>query len=144
MWRKQYVETAKALAERMTPSQLSHAMSPDGSMKMRNGREFTVLGATIFLRRYYNDPDNIGLEYLFSLPVQLNATNFVAEPKKCAAVFHSALDSFNLDKGFFNKFTNLKLFRLLLSKFPELYHINARDISGHAPLHMAVWMAKLE
>ena len=139
-----HVDTAKVLAERMTPSQLSDALSPNGSMTMRNGRQFTLLGAAIFLRRYYNDPGNNGLKYLFSLPATLNAANFVVEPKNSFTAFHLALDSFNLNEGFFNEFTNLKLFRLLLSEFPKPHHINATDTSGHSPLHLAVWMAKLE
>lgn len=137
------VETAKTLAELMTPAQLSEALSPDGTMELGDGKRFTLLGAIIRMIHVTNERTK-GVEYLFSLPSHLNAVNFIVRPQVSLTALHLALDEFDLNEGLFHEFSNLSLFRFLLSNFHEPHHVNARDCTGYTALHFAAWLAKLE
>jgi ankyrin repeat protein len=137
------IDIAKLLAEHMTEDQLRDALGSNGGLEMANGRRLTLLGAIISSRQVSHEHLK-GIEYLFTLPPELDAVNFIVQADPVFTALQLVLDDFNLNEGFFQEFSNLPLFRFLLSKYPQPHHVNATDTSRYAPLHSAAWLAKVE
>jgi ankyrin repeat protein len=137
------IDVAEALAEHMTKDQLAGALGSNGGLKLSNERRLTLLGAIILLKQVSHEHLK-GIAYLFTLPSQLGAVDFTVQPEPIFSALQLVLDDFNLNEGFFQEFSNLPLFRFLLSKYPQPHQINATDTTGYAPLHAAAWLAKIE
>lgn len=139
------IDVAESLRGHMTAEQLGHALgrATYGGLETKSGRRLTLLGAIIsFLHVSYEHIK--GVEYLFTLPPELDACNFIVQLDPPFSALQLVLDDFNLNEGFFQEFSGLPLFRFLLSKFSEPHHLNATDSTGYAALHSAAWLAKPE